>query len=127
MPLIYSTPINLGGLGLSPYQIGLIMGIWGFLNAFVQINLLGKVIKKYGASRVYRISYSCFFVCFLTYPTSTYLARRNGGVGVGTWISILVQLSFQFFLYMGYGKYSVLSPRSSVLIQSCRLHPRCHS
>lgn len=106
MPLIYSTKIELGGLGLSPYQIGLIMGIWGFVNAFVQINLLGKFIRKYGASRVYKWTYASFSVSYLTYPISTYLARRNGGVGVGTCISILVQLTFQFSLYMGYGAHA---------------------
>ena len=53
MPLIYSTPIELGGLGLSPFSIGLIMGTWGFLDALVQINFLGKLVRRYGATRVY--------------------------------------------------------------------------
>lgn len=108
IPLIYSTPIELGGLGFNPYQIGLIMGIWGLLNAFVQINLLGKAIRKYGASRVYKIAYSSYAVCFLTFPISTYLARRNGSVGVGTCISIFVQLSSQFLPYMSYGAIHVV-------------------
>lgn len=109
MPLIYSTKIEHGGLGLNPYQIGMTMGIWGFVNAFVQINLLGKLIRKYGSARMYRYAYASFCVCLLTYPVSTYLARRNGGISVGVCISILVQLVFQFPLYMGYGMYLLSS------------------
>jgi MFS family permease len=105
MPLVYSTEIKLGGLGLDPYHIGMIMGIRGFFNAFVQIGLLGKLIRKYGACRVYQASYASFCICLLTYPVSTYLARRNGGISVGVGISIFVQLLFQPSLYMGYGVY----------------------
>lgn len=105
MPLVYSTKIELGGLGLDPYQIGMIMGIWGFVNAFVQINLLGKLIRKYGSCRMYQTSYASFCICLLTYPISTYLAHRNGGISIGVCISIFVQLLFQFSLYMSYGTY----------------------
>jgi hypothetical protein len=113
MPLIYSTKIELGGLGLDPYHIGMIMGTWGFVNAFVQINLLGKLIRKYGAGRMYQTSYASFCICLLTYPISTYIARRNGGISVGVCISIFVQLLFQFSLYMGYGMY--LCPCASLI------------
>lgn len=104
MPLIYSTKIEFGGLGFDPYQIGMIMGIWGFVNAFVQVNLLGKLIRKYGASRVYKVSYASFLTCFLMFPISTHFAYRNGGVGIGTCVFIGVQLLFQFTAWMGYGK-----------------------
>ncbi len=33
MPLMFSTSIEVGGLGFSPFEIGLIMGVWGLLNA----------------------------------------------------------------------------------------------
>lgn len=106
MPLMYSTPIELGGLGLSTYAIGVIMGIWGFVNIFIQINVLGKVIRKYGATRVYRLSYAAFFIIFWTFPLSAYLARVYGGIGVGVYFSIAVQLGFQFFVPMCFGKFS---------------------
>lgn len=103
MPLMYSTSIELGGLGLDPYEIGLIMGVWGFVNIFVQMNVLGRVIRKYGASRVYKFAYSSFLICFLMYPVSAYLARQNGAIGFGVYVSVLIQLSFQFFIHMGFG------------------------
>jgi len=102
-PLILSTPIQSGGLGLNPYQIGLIMGIWGFVNAFVQIKLLGRILRKYGAPSVYRLAYTGQLVCFMSFPLSTNFARRNGSVGFESCAVILIQLSFQFIYSMAYG------------------------
>jgi len=102
-PLILSTPIQSGGLGLNPYQIGLIMGIWGFVNAFVQIKLLGRILRKYGAPSVYRLAYTSQLVCFMSFPLSTNFARRNGSVGFESCAVILIQLSFQFIYSMAYG------------------------
>jgi hypothetical protein len=106
MPLMYSTSIELGGLGLSTYDIGVIMGVWGFVNIFIQIGVLGKVIRKFGAFRIYRISYAAFFIIFLTFPVSAYLARRCGGIGAGVYVSIFIQLTFQFFVPMAFGTFS---------------------
>jgi len=108
LPLIYSTSIETGGLGLNPYQIGLTMGIWGFFNAIIQINVVGKVIRKYGGASVYKFAYLSYFMGFLTFPFSTYLARRHGSVGIGSCIVIGFQLFFIIFAYMSYGSYSPL-------------------
>ena len=110
LPLIYSTSIETGGLGLNPYQIGLTMGIWGFFNAIIQINVVGKVIRKYGGASVYKFAYLSYFMGFLTFPFSTHLARRNGSVGIGSCIVIGFQLFFIIFAYMSYGSHSLLSP-----------------
>lgn len=108
LPLIYSTSIETGGLGLNPYQIGLTMGIWGFFNAIIQINVVGKVIRKYGGASVYKFAYLSYFMGFLTFPFSTHLARRNGSVGPGSCIVIGFQLFFIIFAYMSYGSYPPL-------------------
>ncbi|KAL9714426.1 hypothetical protein Ac2012v2_002741 [Leucoagaricus gongylophorus] len=112
-PLILSTPIQSGGLGLNPYQIGLIMGIWGFINAFVQIKLLGRIIRRYGAPSVYRVAYACQLVCFMSFPFSTYFARRDGSVGFGSCAVIFIQLSSQFICYMAYGAIHVIVAQSA--------------
>jgi len=103
VPLIYSTSVEIGGLGLTPYYIGLIMSIWSFCNAIVQMNLVGKLIRKCGGARVYRFGYVCYLACFLTFPFSTYFARQNGGVGFGSGVFMIIQLFFAFFSTMCYG------------------------
>ncbi|KAL9714425.1 hypothetical protein Ac2012v2_002740 [Leucoagaricus gongylophorus] len=108
LPLIYSTSIETGGLGLNPYQIGLTMGIWGFFNAIIQINVVGKVIRKYGGASVYKFAYLSYFMGFLTFPFSTRLARRNGSVGIGSCIVIGFQLFFIIFAYMSYASIQVV-------------------
>ena len=120
-PLILSTPIQSGGLGLNPYQIGLIMGIWGFINAFVQIKLLGRIIRRYGAPSVYRVAYACQLVCFMSFPFSTYFARRDGSVGFGSCAVIFIQLSSQFIYYMAYGlyKYFVWKVLTNIYNERC--------
>src|SRR5579859_7160235 len=37
LPLFFSTPIHLGGLGLDPAMIGAIMSVCGILNGFMQV------------------------------------------------------------------------------------------
>ncbi|KAF5359367.1 hypothetical protein D9756_003058 [Leucocoprinus leucothites] len=108
MPLMYSTSIETGGLGLDPYQIGMIMGVWGFCNAFVQINLVGKAIRRYGGASVYKVAYACYLISLLTFPMSSYFAQKNGGVGFGSGVMIALQLIFQFFAYMGYASIQVV-------------------
>lgn len=114
-PLFYSTSIETGGLGLSPYHIGLIMSIWGFCNAFFQINVVGRLIRSYGGASVYKFGYVCYLLSLLTFPLSACLARGNGSVGFGAWTVILIQLFFQFFSYMSYSSYYHLLVHISLL------------
>ncbi|KAJ3556456.1 hypothetical protein NP233_g11973 [Leucocoprinus birnbaumii] len=112
-PLIYSTSVETGGLGLTPFQIGLTMGIWGCCNALVQINGFSRITRKFGAASLYKVAYFCYLMCLMTYPFSTYFARRNGGVGVASCAIIGIQLSFQFFSYMTYGAIHVIIAEST--------------
>ncbi|KAJ7469905.1 hypothetical protein B0H11DRAFT_1920245 [Mycena galericulata] len=86
LPLVYATPIGLGGLGLTPYSIGLLMGLCGISNAFVQGLFGGRIIRYVGLRRIY----------------TGFFAARAGSVD-GTVIAILaVQLNSSFFVYLGY-------------------------
>lgn len=108
IPLMWSTPVGIGGLGLSSFQIGLTMGIWGFLNAVVQINATGRVIRKFGGASVFKFAFVFYLLCFATFPLSTFLAERHGRVYVGSWLVIASQLFFQVFAYMSYASIQVV-------------------
>ncbi|TFK31030.1 major facilitator superfamily multidrug-resistance, DHA1 sub-family, partial [Crucibulum laeve] len=107
-PLMWSTSVSLGGLGLSPYRIGTIMGTWGFCNAFFQINFLGRVIRWLGPRKVFTMSYASFFICIGCYPLASYFASLAGGVDIRVAAVIFVQLSFQMMIYMSYGSIHIL-------------------
>ncbi|KAF5359368.1 hypothetical protein D9756_003059 [Leucocoprinus leucothites] len=113
MPLMFSTSIEDGGLAFNPYQIGLIMGIWGCFNALIQINLFGKAIRKYGGASVYRAACISYLIVFMAFPLSNYLARRNGSVGFGTWVVIVIQLFSRIFASTGYGSIQVIIAEST--------------
>lgn len=104
LPLVYSTPIEYNGLGLDPFRIGSILATFGFCNSILQVNVLGKLIRKYGARRLYRIAFSCILGCFTMYPVMHYFARRAGGVDGFVAGCIVLQLCFQTMIYMSYGE-----------------------
>ncbi|KAF9007549.1 major facilitator superfamily multidrug-resistance, DHA1 sub-family [Cyathus striatus] len=113
LPLMFSTPVSYGGLGLDPYTIGTVMGTWGFFNAIIQINFLGRWLRRYGARQMYILSYSSFFVCMGCYPIASSFAKQAGGVDAKVAIIVFIQLFFQTMLYMSYGSIHVLLVQSA--------------
>ncbi|KAF9480008.1 major facilitator superfamily multidrug-resistance, DHA1 sub-family [Pholiota conissans] len=108
LPLMYSTSIPLGGLGLDPFSIGLVLGGSGALNAIAQAKFLGRFIRKYGAGKVYKVSFSCIIVCFIMYPLMSFFAKRAGRVDGFVIACMAVQLFFQSMIYAAYGSLQVL-------------------
>lgn len=104
LPLMYSTSIPLGGLGLDPFQIGLVLGGFGCVNAIGQAKFLGRLIRKYGARKVYIISFSCIVICFLMYPIMSFFAKRAGRVDGIVYTCMAIQLCFQAGIYSAYGQ-----------------------
>jgi len=103
LPLVYSTSLQFGGLGLDPYPIGVIMTISGLTNAAVQACLLGPLIRRYGARSVYVVAFSCICGSFVLYPVMSFLARRAGGVDGFVVACIALQLSIQTMPLLAYG------------------------
>ncbi|KAJ7690121.1 major facilitator superfamily multidrug-resistance, DHA1 sub-family [Mycena rosella] len=102
IPLFFATPISLGGLGLEPREIGLILGLAGLCNAFVQILLAGRVIRRYGARRMFTAGLCALAVEFAMYPLTSYLARRTGRVDTVVYLALAGQLSCTFVVYFAY-------------------------
>ncbi|KAJ6587292.1 major facilitator superfamily domain-containing protein [Mycena sp. CBHHK59/15] len=102
IPLVYSTPIAIGGLGLKPHNIGLIMGLCGFSNAVVQAAVGGRIIRHFGPRRVFNAAFCALACIFSLYPLLSVLARRAGRVD-GAVVAVLVcQLSGNFVLYYSF-------------------------
>ncbi|KAF7376965.1 MFS domain-containing protein [Mycena sanguinolenta] len=102
IPLVYATPIGLGGLGLKPYNIGLIMGLCGFSNAVVQVFLGGRLIRYFGARPVFTAAPCALIFVFSTYPLLTSLARRAGRVDAAVIVVLVLQLGCNFMLYFSF-------------------------
>ncbi|KDR78804.1 hypothetical protein GALMADRAFT_224047 [Galerina marginata CBS 339.88] len=108
VPLMYSTPVEYGGLGLDPFRIGVALGAFGFITSLVQAKVLGGLIRKYGSRTVYRASFPCLLGCFAMYPILKLLAQRGQGVDGVVVACIIVQLGFQTPFSMAYGAAQVI-------------------
>ena len=105
LPLFYSTSITLGGVGLDPYKIGITLGSFGCVNAIVQARFLGPSIRKFGARKVYILSFPGLFACATLYPIIRYFAQHFGRVNNLVVVCMVVQLSFQMLIFSSYGIY----------------------
>ncbi|KAJ7354091.1 major facilitator superfamily domain-containing protein [Mycena albidolilacea] len=103
LPLMYSTPIALGGLGLEPFDIGLILGLCGVSNAIVQALLEGCVIRYFGARHISINGFCALALVFTIYPVLSLLARRAGCVDKWVVAGVVCQLSCSFAMYFSYG------------------------
>ncbi|THH19232.1 hypothetical protein EW146_g1881 [Bondarzewia mesenterica] len=102
LPLFYSTPIELGGLGLSPATIGLCMGAFGIMNGVFQGLYFSKIVRYLGPRRLFMIGMGSFIPLFALFPIINFLARRVG-FSLPVWSVLAVQLAIMVVMDMSYG------------------------
>lgn len=104
IPLMYSTSVPLGGLGFDSFTIGLVQGAAGFVGGVVQIFAFPWMHRKLGSKQLYRLSYSMFVVVFALFPLMSFVTKRAGKAGAGTWVLVVAQFTVYLFTYMTWGK-----------------------
>ena len=77
-PIFFSTPIELGGLGLDPPRIGNILSVFGVLNGFFQVFFFANLHDRFGSKAVYSVAVSSCIPLILTFPLLNALARTQG-------------------------------------------------
>ncbi|KAJ3515312.1 hypothetical protein NLJ89_g1840 [Agrocybe chaxingu] len=106
VPLIYSTPLEHGGLDLPPSTIGSILGGWGVLNGFVQVFLFPRLRKWVGHRNLYVSGIIALGIGLGMFPLLNWLAKMEGDgdgtLGVFVWCGIAVQLGVYMLTYMSY-------------------------
>ncbi len=107
-PVFYSTPIALGGLGLTPQTIGLILALYGLVNGVLQIFLFGRVHDRFGTKRVYMAGIASMLPVFALFPVINELARIEG-MSRAVWALVLGQALLSIAVNFSYGQ-SPLSP-----------------
>ncbi|KAF5381435.1 hypothetical protein D9757_009047 [Collybiopsis confluens] len=100
IPLVYSTSISVGGLGLSPYQLGVIMATMGFGGGALNILVFKPILKRIGPRKTYMISYSALILDFGLFWVLRELAGGwFGRVNWVVWVLIGVQMVVSTFGY----------------------------
>ncbi|EMD34106.1 hypothetical protein CERSUDRAFT_86859 [Gelatoporia subvermispora B] len=102
LPVFYSTPIHLGGLGLPPQTIGMILSSYGILNGLLQIFFFSKLIGLLGAKKIYLIGISSALPVFAMFPVVNALARLYGLDNI-VWIAVALQVTISMAINFSYG------------------------
>ena len=102
MPLFFTMPIELGGLGFTPSLIGYILGSCGVLIGSFQLFCFSRFVRYFGERFVFNIGMRSYLVVFMTFPVMSAYAQRFG-VTVVVWILIGLVLVMLAFIDMAYG------------------------
>ncbi|KAL0948631.1 hypothetical protein HGRIS_010438 [Hohenbuehelia grisea] len=102
LPLFYSTPIALGGLGLDPPTIGKILSLYGILNGSCQIFFFARFHDRFGSKNTFTGGILAAFPCFAAFPLLSYLAQ-NGGLRGTVWLLVGLQTALSIGMNFSYG------------------------
>ena len=106
IPLVWSTPVEFGGLSMSPASIGLWMAGYGFLNGVFQFVAFPHIVERFGPRRVFIVSISSFAPMYLMLFFENLTLRYVVGGASLTVILIILQLSSIAIADMGFSKFS---------------------
>ena len=124
-PIFLSTPIALGGLGLDPPAIGIVMSSYGVLGGIFSMFFFSRMADHFGVKNVYLIGITAAVPSFFLFPVTSYLAKssieRSGGLGMAVWVVVGLQVSASVLVSICYST-SVLK-KSSCLHVSFRRPP----
>ncbi|KIK45637.1 hypothetical protein CY34DRAFT_509579 [Suillus luteus UH-Slu-Lm8-n1] len=103
IPLFLSTPIHLGGMGLTPSSIGLWLAFCGTVDGLFQALFLAKIVDWVGPKRLFCISASCFAPLMVVFPIMSWLVRTRGVVDHAVMYALLFQLMLTVTWDMAFG------------------------
>lgn len=102
-PVFFSTPIHLGGLGLPPHSIGMILSAFGILNGIFQIFFFAKIHDRWGSKKVYIAGIVSALPVFISFPIINMLARLHG-YSIMVWLAVAFQICTSIVISLSYGK-----------------------
>ncbi len=106
IPLVWSTPVEYGGLDLSPASIGLWLTLYGVMDGIFQFVFFSRFVSHFGVRRVFVFSIVSCAVIYTIFPFENLAVRAGGGSNLVASLLIILQLSSLCIFDMGYGKFS---------------------
>jgi hypothetical protein len=105
IPLVWSSSVELGGLGMSPASIGLWVGGYGFINGIFQFVTFQRLVRRFGPRRIFITSVLCHFPFNAVFPLENMALRHSSrGLYPIAGLLIMLQLIATSFSSMGFGK-----------------------
>ncbi|KAH9059722.1 MFS general substrate transporter [Lactarius vividus] len=103
IPLVWSTPVEYGGLNLSPASIGLWLSLYGVMDGIFQFIFFSHFVSRFGLRRVFVSSFISCAVVYVLFPFENLAAVVGGGPNLVVWLLIILQLSSFCVFDMGFG------------------------
>jgi hypothetical protein len=116
IPLVWSTSVEFGGLGMSPASIGLWLAVgYGVMSSIFQLVAFPRIVKRFGPRRLFIASILGFFSVYIMFPFENLALRHSsrGRMNPVAGLLIVLQLSTISFSDVGFGTFS----------QNLLLHP----
>jgi MFS family permease len=103
MPLFFSTPTYLGGLGFDPATIGSWMALFGIVDGVFQAVFFARIVDWVGPKRLFCISVSCYAPLMAMFPIMSWILRARGEVDHAITFALLCHLVVAVTWDMAYG------------------------
>jgi len=101
-PVFLSTPIDLGGLGLSPSSIGKLLSVFGILNGIFQVFFFAKIHDRWGSKKTFIAGITTAIPAFILFPVANAWAQTQG-YSAAVWIAVGLQTISGITLGLSYG------------------------
>lgn len=117
-PVFYSTPIELGGLGLAPHQIGQVFCVYGILNGVIQIRYFSKAHARLGPKNLHLAGVGAALIVFAMFPIISAMAKAYGINYWLVWVPVGIKILSTIFINFSYGK-DIISITERLLAKGC--------
>ncbi|KAI9443948.1 MFS general substrate transporter [Lactarius indigo] len=101
IPLVWSTPVEYGGLDLTPASIGLWLSVYGGIGGFFQFIFFSHLVRRFGLRRVFVFSVASCATIYTLFPLENFVVT-SGGPNLVVWLLIILQMSSLCVFDMGY-------------------------
>jgi len=102
VPVMYTTPIRFGGLGLDPIGMGTCLTAFGIITGIIPFFFFDRIVNFLGRRRALVTFMSGLVLAFLLFPINGTRARHVG-MDVVTWFLVLLHLFLMVGINMAYG------------------------
>ncbi|KAJ8588084.1 MFS multidrug-resistance DHA1 sub-family [Rhizopogon salebrosus TDB-379] len=92
IPVFYATPVDLGGLGLDPPQIGNILAVFGISNGLFQVFFFAWLHGRFGTRALFTFGNALGVPIITGFPIINMLGRMYG-IGMTVWFAVGLQLA----------------------------------
>jgi len=103
--LFYATPIESGGLGLSPSKLGILLGSTGLVHGILQPFCFRPLYRTFHPKNLYTACVAASIPAYACFPIINALARSHGPHYPGVWIYVVIQA---FLLLPSYTCFSAI-------------------